>query len=401
MDTGVGRRIAYWREHRGLTQADFGRLMGQSRRWVQDLEGGQRQTDPRLSVLQRAADILRIPLERLVTDPAPTQTAPPGMPPDVAALADSLHTRHTLTPADRAPVPLPALRRRVMFCCQAWASCHYSAAARDLPAVLADAHTAAASGSAEAAALLSRAYQLTASLLFKYSEPARVPGAVAADRALAAAETSGDPVAIGAAARRVARGLIHQKRHTAAAQYATASASALREDLERGGPVGLSTLGMLYLVAAVGTTGTGRSPAAVAQATERLREAAEVAQRQGDDDADFTGFGPTNVALHEVDVLLRLDDAWAAVEAARRIEPAALAGMGRERRARHLVTDARASALTRRRDDATQRLLEAEQLAPEEVRRPSVARLVQDLLELVPSPGADLRGLAERCGVRP
>ncbi|WP_254711897.1 helix-turn-helix domain-containing protein [Streptomyces sp. TRM64462] len=273
MDTGrVGRRIAYWREHRGLTQADFGRLMGQSRRWVQDLEGGQRQTDPRLSVLQRAAEILRIPLERLVTDPAPTP-APASLPADVASLVDALHR-----PPQRphTAVHLPDLWRRLAFCCQAWSACHYTAVARDLPVVLADAHAAAAE-SAEGSVLLSRAYQLTASLLFKYGQLGRTPGVLAAERALAAAETAGDPVAIGASARRVARGLIHQQRHATAAAYAKTTAIELRPDLEQGGSVGLSTLGMLYLVAAVGVTGTGRSPASVAEATNRLGEAAEVA----------------------------------------------------------------------------------------------------------------------------
>lgn len=393
MDTGIGRRIAYWRDRRGLTQADFGRLMGQSRRWVQDLEGGQRQTDPRLSVLARAADVLRIPLERLVTDPAP-MPRPRTLPVEVAALIGSLHT-----PARGGQtVPVADLRRRVAFCCQAWAACHYTAAARDLPAVLADAHrTATASG--DAAILLSRAYQLTASLLFKYGAAARTPAVLAADRALTAAEASGDPVAIGASARRVARGLIHQNRHAAAAEYATDTAATLRPDLEQAGTAGLSTLGMLYLVAAVGVTAGGRTLQAVTTATEQLDEAGEVAHRQGEEGADYTNFGPTNVALHRVDVLLRLDDAWSAVEAAERIEPPALAELSRERQARHLITTARASALTRRRDAASRDLLRAEQLAPEEVHRPSVARLVGELLELVPSPGVELRGLALRCGL--
>lgn len=392
----IGRRIAYWREKRGFTQGDFGRLMGKSRRWVQDLEGGQRQSDPRLSVLQRAADVLRIPLERLVTDSTTPETGPATtLPAEVAALVDSLYT-----PARGGDiVGLAELRRRVTFCCQAWASCHYTAAARDLPAVLADAHRTAAA-SAEASVLLSRAYQLTASLLFKYGELARTSGVLAADRALAAAEASGDPIAIGAAARRVARGLIHQKRHAAAAGYATATATDLRPDLERSGAAGLSTLGMLYLVAAVGATGDGRSRETVATTTERLGEAGEVADQQGEEGADFTSFGPANVQLHQVDVLLRLDDAWSAVEAAQRIEPGAIAALGRERQARHLVTTARASALTRRREAATQDLLDAEKLAPEEVRRPSVTRLVAELVELVPTPGTELTGLARRCGLR-
>ncbi|RBM15865.1 hypothetical protein [Streptomyces sp. PT12] len=157
---------------------------------------------------------------------------------------------------------------------------------------------------------------------------------------------------------------------------------------------------MLYLVAAVGATGGGRSPAAVATADDRLGAAAEVAEQQGGDGADFTSFGTTNVRLHEAEVLLRLDDAWAAVEAGRRVTPTALACLGRERRARHLVTTARALALTRQRDDAAAALVEAEHLAPEEVRRPAVVAVVQDLLLLVPSPSLELRSLAERCGLR-
>ncbi len=370
--------------------------MGKSRRWVQDLEGGHRQTDPRLSVLQRAADVLRIPLERLMTDhPVPRPGSSAALPVEVAALADSLHA---LASRGRV-VDLGHLRRRVTFCCQAWASCHYAAAARDLPEVLADAHRTAVASS-EAAVLLSRAYQLTASLLFKYGALARTPAVLAADRALAAAETSGDPVAIGAAARRVTRGLIHQQRHAAATDYAGTTATTLRPDLERSGSAGLSTLGMLHLVAAIGATGAGRSRQAVATAAEQLGEAGEVAAQQGERGADFTDFGPTNVRLYEVDVLLRLDDAWSAVEAAQRIDAAALAGLGRERQARHLVTTAGAAALTRNRDGAVRDLLEAERLAPEEVRRPSVTGLVGELVELVPTPRPELTGLARRCGLR-
>ncbi|MGW9209271.1 helix-turn-helix domain-containing protein [Embleya sp. NPDC055664] len=58
--SGIGRRIAYWRARRGLTQSEFGILMSQSRRWVQDLEGGHRQSDPRISVVERAAQVLHV-----------------------------------------------------------------------------------------------------------------------------------------------------------------------------------------------------------------------------------------------------------------------------------------------------------------------------------------------------
>ncbi|MCE7082829.1 helix-turn-helix domain-containing protein [Streptomyces sp. ST2-7A] len=394
MDPGeIGRRVAYWRTRRGLTQADLAQLMGRSRRWVQDLEGGQRQQDPRLSVLRRAASVLRIPMERLVTD---TPSPPPHrvLPAEVAALADSLHHLPTGN-----TIPVDRLRRRVHYHCQAWAACHYSAAARGLSGVLADARATTVE-SEEGAVLLSRAYQLAASLFFKYGEAGRVSGVLCADRALAAAERSGDPVAIGAAARRVARGLMHRKRYATAAEYATTSAITLRPGLETAGPDGLATLGMLYLVAAVAGTGDGRSPTAVGATEGRLAAASEIAERQSGPDADFTGFGATNVALHRVDTLLRLDDAYTAIEVAQRLEPAAVSALGRERRARHLITVARARALTRERALAERALLDAERLAPEEVHRPAVTQLVGELMELASSPSADLTALAGRCGLR-
>lgn len=46
-------------------------------------------------------------------------------------------------------------------------------------------------------------------------------------------------------------------------------------------------------------------------------------------------------------------------------------------------------------------LLEADKLVPEEVRgRPDTVSLVKDIIGATPSPGSELRALAERCGLR-
>ncbi|RBL85104.1 DNA-binding protein, partial [Streptomyces cavourensis] len=135
----IGRRIAFWREQRGFTQEDFGRIMGQSRRWVQDLEGGQRQQDPRLSVLVRAAEALRVPLEQLLTDPTPTAPAAGRPPAEAVAVIDVLYRDSS----GQQPPPLEALRRRLMFCCEAFQACHYGALGRDLPALITGAGQAA------------------------------------------------------------------------------------------------------------------------------------------------------------------------------------------------------------------------------------------------------------------
>ncbi|NEB00639.1 helix-turn-helix transcriptional regulator [Streptomyces sp. SID13726] len=403
MDTsGIGRRIAYWRDRRAFTQTEFGRLMGQTKRWVQDVEGGKRQQDPRLSVLMRAADVLRVPLEQLLTDDPPAPPAGSAPPAYALGVIDALYS----PASDAEPLPPAALARQLNYCCEAFQACHYATLARELPALVTGAgqaaHAASVGHQSDAQALLSRVYQLVTSYLHKYGEATAIQAALAADRALAAAERSGDPVQIGAAARRVAKSLVYQNRPAAAVEFATAAARRLSADLAERGPLGLSTLGMLYLSATIAASSEERTAARVQAARGYVDEASDVADRQGADlNEDWTMFGPTNVGLHRVDMLVRFEDGWSALDAANDLDTEALSKMTRERQAGHRVTMARASLLTRHKDEATKSLLKAEELAPEEVRgRPDTVRLVQDIVGAVPNPGGELRALAKRCGLR-
>ncbi|MCF3960924.1 helix-turn-helix domain-containing protein [Streptomyces fuscigenes] len=397
----IGRRIAYWRDRRGFTQSDFGRLMGQTKRWVQDIEGGQRQQDPRLSVLLRAAEVLRVPLEQLLTDGQPTPPPASEPPPEALAVIDVLY--ETAVPTD-PPVRLDTLRRQLEYCCDAFQACHYGALGRDLPQLMLQAQRAsddAGPDAGEAHALLSRVLQLSASFLHKYGAVTAVQAAVVADRSLAAAERSGDAVAIGAASRRVAKSLTYQDRPHQAVAFAIDAAQRLHDALVARGPLGLSTLGMLYLNAAIAASAEERSTAAVRRATGHVDRADEVADRQGADlNEDFTMFGPTNVRLHRIDVLTRFEDGWSALEAAETLTPGAVADMTRERRAQHLITMARAQLLARKKEKAAESLIEAAKLAPEEVKgRQSSVDLVKDVVGATPIPSAALRSLATACGL--
>jgi transcriptional regulator with XRE-family HTH domain len=400
--SGIGRRIAYWRDRRGFTQTDFGQLMGQTKRWVQDIEGGKRQQDPRLSVLVRAAEVLRVPLEQLLTDSPAARPAGSGPPAEALGVIDALYTPG----GDAEPPTLPVLHRRLAYCCEAFQACHYATLARELPALITAAgqaaHAAPAGSQSEAQAVLSRVYQLVTSYLHKYGAATAIQAALAADRALVAAERSGDPVQIGAAARRVAKSLVYQQRPETAVEFATAAARRLADDLAEQGTLGLSTLGMLYLSAALAASSQERTTSRVRAASGYVDEAGEVAARQGADlDEDYTQFGPTNVVLHRMDVLLRFEDGWSALQTAAELDPEALGGMTRERQAGHRVAMARASLLTRHKDDAAKALLDADELAPEEVRgRPDTINLVKDVVGATPNPGGELRALAERCGLR-
>ncbi|MGW7515659.1 helix-turn-helix domain-containing protein [Streptomyces sp. NPDC054796] len=402
MDTGrIGRRIAHWRERRGFTQADFGRHMGQTKRRVQELEGGRRQGDPRLSVLIRASEVLRVPLEQLLIDGPPDPPPATTPPVEIVGVIDSIYQRLP----ESAPLPtMEQMRNRLVYCCAAYQACHFTALGRDLPTLIMQAERAAdlvGPEAMEAHALHSRVLQLTASLLHKYGASTAIAAGVVADRALAAAKAAGSPVAIGAASRQVARSLTHQQQPAAAAAFAVDAARRLSDDLTSGGPEGLSTLGMLYLVAATATSTVQRSTNVVERASGYIAQAAEAADRQGADlNADWTMFGPTNVRLHRVDVAARFEDGWSALEAAEEIDATAFDGMARERKAQHLITMARASLLTRRKNAAVESLLEAARIAPEEViGRQATMDLVKDVLRAVPMPSEKLRELGRRCGL--
>ncbi|RBL83879.1 DNA-binding protein, partial [Streptomyces cavourensis] len=209
-------------------------------------------------------------------------------------------------------------------------------------------------------------------------------------------------VAIGAASRRVAKSLSAQKQSAAAVKFAMGSARRLHADLAAAGPLGLSTLGMLYLSAAIAASSMERTPTQVQEAIEHVDLADEVADQQGADlNADWTNFGPTNVGLHRVDVLARFEDGWSALEAADGMDGAAVRGLKQERRAGHLITMARAQLLTRKKDAAAKSLVEAARLAPEEFKgRPATVNLVKDVVGATARPSSELRALAERCGLQ-
>lgn len=402
MDTsGIGRRIAYWRGRRRMTQAEFGALMGKSRRWVQDFELGHRQSDPRLSVLERAAEVLDVRLETLLSDRAMRSDSECVDAAELAELRMTLHRHDVLTGsfAESDPVDMDALRRNVAYGWTAFQASDYSPLGRVLPPLLISANRAAVqtTGDAQRSAytLLALGYQLTVATATKFGDEALTWHA--ADRAVMAAERSGDVVAIAGAARHLCDAMFHRGNCREAVDFATATATRHERGLVRSSQ-GLSVLGMLYLKASM----------AASHAEYRstvpglLDEAENAAERLGvDGNALWTAFGPTNVRIHRVSALVRMRDGAEAVSAAGEIRSAALRALPRERRALHLVDVARALAQAGRREQAVTRLLHAEQEAPEEVRcRPRTRRLVEDLRLLgVGAAEGRLRSLAGRCGL--
>jgi transcriptional regulator with XRE-family HTH domain len=296
----IGRRIAYWRERRRMTQADFGALLGKSRRWVQDLEGGQRQSDPRLSVLEGAARILCVRLEDLLSETASGPDLEYIDAAELTTIRDTLNRHDIITgtcdDAALEPVSVEALRRNVDYGWTAFQASRFASLGRFVPDLIIDANRAAArhEGDAQLASyqLLSMSLQLVEALATKFGD---TPLAfTAADRAVAAAERSEDPVIMAAAARHLADAMTHYGQTRSAAAFAIAAATRLQPDLTTRGADGLSVLGMLYLKAAMATAAAEDTRAA----SGMLDQAAEHASHLGvDANAMWTAFGPIVAAL--------------------------------------------------------------------------------------------------------
>ncbi len=164
-------------------------------------------------------------------------------------------------------------------------------------------------------------------------------------------------------------------------------------------PSALSLLGMIHLRSAVAAARRQDR----AMATQLLSRARRAARRLGRDANHWqTGFGPTNVELHRLAVALDLGDVSFVVDHGQYLTTA---GLTPERAAAGLMHVGRALALVARDDEALASLLDAEQVAPQLVRRsPLVREAVTSLRRRAPKTGrrssSPLAGLAERCEVR-
>lgn len=277
-------------------------------------------------------------------------------------------------------------------------ACRYSSLLSMLPALLAAARLACERTTGDdllrAQALAADAYQVTGSLLLKLGDQGLA--GFAADRSMQAALSSGSPVSVAASSRIVVHSLMSGGHASAASEFAGEAAQRLSAEVTAPDDEVLSVYGALVL----------RGAAAAANAEDRdgsttlLDEAGAAADRLGrDDNAHWTAFGPTNVALHRVNVAVVLGDAGTAVDLARHVDVDRIALP--ERKAALYIDIAQAYEQWGRNERALHALLAAERVAPEEVsNRGRVHRLVGDLTSRAPrSVSQRARELGERIGV--
>ena len=375
----LGARIAAYRRRRGLSQAALAGLVGRSESWLSQVERGIRSVD-RLSVLLDLARVLHVEVDALTG--RPWQYAPngAGLAGGLTDLRRALMSYSALLGQEpAAPVELPELRARVNDAHQLYQAARYDDVIGMLPGVLSavERFPGRRNGLRRESLLTSvSAYVAAAKLVTKLG--AGDLAILAADRAANAAVDAESLSARGMAGYQVACALLRSDQLDDAERVAVELAGTLTGSARSGEPFLLSVAGSLWLIAAVIAARKGDRGKASAQ----LGRAESLADLLGEDgNYAWTGFGPTNVAIHRVSVAAELGDAGEALRAASSVDQARLPAGLLSRRAQVNLDLAWAQAQRRRDAEATLHLLEAERIAPQVVRHNVIAQeIVREML---------------------
>lgn len=388
----LGPKVAHLRAQRGLSQKEFGAQIGRSESWVSQVERGFRHVD-RMSVLEKLADALDVPVAHLAPDSAAAAAVePPSAATDLTLALSSSDALLAVLSASSA-VDVEQLGSDAE---EAWQLAHgteYEDLTERLGSLIPQAEraTRTATGAARkrAYAAKARTYHAAAAALSKLGEPAAAW--VAVDRAITSAELAGNPLLMAEGAFRLAITFQSAQRFELAIRTAETAAAALADRATAGDIAAFALRGALQLQLAVSFARLNNPETAYGY----IAKAQQAAEQVGPDRNDYnTEFGPTNVLLHEVHVAVELGDAGRALRVADGLDAGHLSV---ERRSRLLVDLARAHAQRRHLEASVAALSQAYEMAPEYLTASPVARsLVQDAIragrgDLVPG----LRELAE------
>ncbi|MCT2280198.1 helix-turn-helix domain-containing protein [Micromonospora chalcea] len=402
----IGRRVAYWRSRRKMSQQVFADRLGKSKSWVDKVERGVRRLD-KFSVLYEIADILQIDVQLLHGKDPERRT-------DALNCIDQVEVEEIRTALERYdsmsayfdaapfPPPLADMRKAVNHAWLTYQYGRYGMLTRALPKLLRDAQAADAGYAAgdqvrEAAHLLGQVYQIASSVLRKLGESDLAW--LAADRSMAVAQRADDPLLAGIATTRVCNALVAMGRPRPALELNVRIAGRLAPGGDNDvRPERLSVYGMLLLQGAMAAARIGDS----ATVDDLLAGAAEAATMLGGDHNYYwTSFGPTNLELHRAAAAVELGDGGRAVETHLRLSEPAFNALLPERRAHHLLDLARGYSQIGDVASAGDMLLRGDRLAPSEIRcRPIAHELMSEILRRTRgAPPPPIAELAEHMGV--
>jgi transcriptional regulator with XRE-family HTH domain len=401
----IGRRVAYWRNRRKMSQQVFADRLGKSKSWVDKVERGVRRLD-KFSVAYEIADVLQLDVQLLLGKE-------PERRPETMNCIDQIEVTEIRSALERydqisaffyappEPPPIAEMRKAVAHAWQTLEHARYGVLARALPRLLRDAQAADTAyvhtdDAQPAAHLLGQVYQLASSVLRKLGELDLAW--LAADRSIAVSQRAGDQLLAGVATTRVANALRALGRHRAALEVNVNIANRLCPGIAESTPQALSVHGFLLLQGAMAASCIGDS----ATMRDLFTAAQEAAGGLGADHNHYwTSFGPTNVLVHRAAAAVELGEGGMAISIHESIDPAAFSAMLPERRAHHFLDMARGFAQVGEVERAGEMLLEGDMLAPAEIRcRPIAHEVLSDVLRRTRgTPSASIAELAEQMGV--
>jgi transcriptional regulator with XRE-family HTH domain len=394
----IGTRIRRCRRLRGLSLDEAAGLAGISKPYLSRLERGLRSVDSR-ALLARLAAVLDVSVTELTGQPYT-----PRDPQHAAAHRGVAGVRLALLDPD-GPSPFDALTGNSdaaelleQRAADLWSLSRDSdmvTQARVTPALLLSAHkyvTEHPSAAAHRAVALA-AYDASF-FVRNLGEPDLAW--IAAQRMQQACEEINDPAWLAFAAYAQAHALTQVGALARASTVAATAAQATPTPDARVEQI--AARGSCLLVASFAASCVGEADVARAQLDEAEVLAGRLARQNVV--ANNTSFSEWNVIMHRVAVEVEADNPSAALEAAEQLNPTDVSH--RERMSYLWVDVGRAWARLDRPREAIGAFRRAERAAPLRVRlSPVVRESVRDLLDSIRrgSTGAELRGLAERCGV--
>ena len=402
----IGRRVAYWRGRRKMSQQVFADRLGKSKSWVDKVERGVRRLD-KFSVIYEIADVLQVDVQLLLGKD-------PERRPDTVNCIDQVEVEEIRSALERynqisafftatpqAP-PLPEMRKAVSHAWLTFQHAKYGVLARALPKLLRDGQALDTSTPdphrPEAAHLLGQVYQIASSTLRKLGE--HELSWLAADRSIAVCQRAEDTLLAGVATYRVGSSLLALGRARPALEIHVNVANQIAPVGDTDStPERLSVYGMLLLQGGMAAARLGDT----ATVHDLMNEATRVAEHVGGDANHYwTSFGPTNVQLHRAAAMVELGDGRMAVETHDRInETGGFDALLPERRAHHYLDLARGYSQMGEMERAGEMLLEGDRLAPSEIRcRPIAHAVISDVLRRTRgTPTPAIAELAEHMGV--
>lgn len=396
----IGERIAWYRLRRGRSQEVLAGQIGRTADWLSKIENGRLQLD-RLSVLRLIAEALDITLADLLGEPSLMEWTEDSGERTVPALRSALMDYRQVAGLGGQPTSEPLrlddLKSDLDDLWSAYQAARFGYVASRLAVLIPAAQNAARAYDGDdsliASGRLALTYHLAATLLTKLGEVDLAW--TASNHGINAAQHSGNPVIVGSLLRSLAHSLLSTGQYKEAVRLTHDAVTFLDPHMSQAGPTLTSVYGTALLA--------GSMAAARAEDRETVRDfldgASGAAQRLGSDENRlWTAFGPTNVAIHRVSTAMELGDLQVAIAIGPDLDTT---GVPVERRVRHALEVARALSSANRREDALAAILEAEQIAPEQVRYHFLSRhLVQTWIRTQRGkPSYDLANLAERLNV--